>query len=267
MAAVRAPSAAIGDYVVLFDSRALLPVERRATQEFIALVNESVRAKLAVQDLSSNSELDPDANYLAVGHTAATRLGVTASKHLTGLGAEGIVLSAALASPHVIVCGGVSESAASVSSGSGRGAERNGNQEALDSSSQRRTGDVAGRERTELVVAERGTMYALNTFLHLLGFRWYTHDCLKTPSHLASTPLSSLLVAKESDWPVHIRFVPPFESRDLGYHCAFLSPDWARHNFINGACCGPRVAAQEKAYDRFTVPWADDQVDTSSMLS
>ena len=220
------PSAAIGDFVVLVDSRSMLPIERRTANEFVDFVSQSIKQQLKLQDLSSMGTILPNTSYIAVGHYAAEKLGVSVTKNLSGLGPDGIVISASLCPPHVIVSGGVESSSEADSS----------------------------------VVAERGTMYALYKFLALLGFRWYSHDCSKIPSLDASTPLSSLLVAKESDWPINLKHIPPFRSRDLGYHCAYLSSDWARRNYVNGASAGPRVPAQEKAYDRFTVPNADSDV-------
>ena len=254
---------ALQDYVVLFHSKTLLPADRRSTHEFVDFLGQSAGITLALHDLSCDGAVDPSATYIAVGYAAAAAVGVNTTAHLAGLGKEGFIISARLAPPHVVVAGGVesasaflhgddfrclwSPCASSPTGGGDRGAAAC-------------QYDVGKPKSRDVVVGQRGTMYALYQFLQLAGFRWYAHDCFKVPSIAPTTPLSSLLVASPADWPVDIRFVPPFLSRDVGYHCAFLSSDWARRNFLNGACCGPRVPAQEKAYDRFTVPWADDQV-------
>lgn len=226
---------ALGDYVVLFDSCSQLPIERRATQELICFLSDATTTSFQLQDLSSESSLQ-QCSYIAVGHVAAQVLGVE-SKYFSNLGPDGIICSATAASPHVVLSGGFTQS---------------GSPFRQESSCSR----VDARGSTS--VAHRGTMYAVQQFLNLLGFRWYAYDCSVIPTLDPTKYLSELI--KASLWPFNIQYVPQFLSRDLGYHCAFRSSDWARRNFINGASCGPRVPAQEKAYDRFTVPDADDTV-------
>ena len=140
-----ATNPAVKDYTVLFESGTMLPVERRTTHEFVDFMNQAMSAthSLATHDLSCDgTALDPDAHYIAIGHSAAVKVGLEVSE-LADLGPEGILVSAKLASPHVVVTGGIEKKMT--------------------------VGDVA--TATSTVVAPRGTMYALHKVCALAAVR------------------------------------------------------------------------------------------------
>jgi len=98
----------------------------------------------------------------------------------------------------------------------------------------------------------RGSTYAVYVFLERLGFAWLTPSVELAPTLDPDAPLPQSCRVK-------LRFVPPLLSRDIAVADCF-NADWARRNRLNGPCSGPRVSANEAAYDTFTVPHADEQL-------
>ncbi|MCD6308977.1 MAG: DUF4838 domain-containing protein, partial [Candidatus Latescibacteria bacterium] len=84
---------------------------------------------------------------------------------------------------------------------------------------------VAGnRSRPDIVIAggrKRGTMYGVYTWLHRLGFRWYTTQITRLPE--------GKRVAAQV---INERFVPPFMYR-VPYITEAFDPDWSARNRVH----------------------------------